>query len=158
MRQQTNVTVSDPIIWPRAGQPNPPGSGLHIGVAHRVKLALGFSLLPRGPRLVVPPTPTPLWIVKGWQRTPETNEYTGSFAAAGAVWPGVVREPYPGGYQAFIWNPPVVDIRNRTSHGPCFIPNGELGRYQVHYHTTPSSLDHAITSIERVLQQACNRR
>jgi hypothetical protein len=92
--------------------------------------------------------------VKGWQRAAGTHAYTGQYAAGGAIWQGFIQEPYPGGYQAFIWNPPLTDIRNKTSHGPCFSANGETGRYLIHFHTTPSSIDHVITSIEKVLQQA----
>jgi len=155
MHQHQNLLLSGPIIRAGAARAD---SGLRVGVGHRIKLALGLSLIPRGARLVVPPTPTPLWTVKGWQRMPDINEYRGSYAAAGRTWPGVVREPYPGGFQTFIWHPPMADIRSRTSHGACFSSNGESGRYQIHFHTTPSSLDHAITGIERVLQQACNGR
>lgn len=155
MHQHPNLVVSGPII--RAGTARA-DSGLRVGIAHRIKLALGLSLIPRGARLVVPPTATPLWTVKGWQRAPDGNGYTGSYVAAGRTWPGRIQEPYPGGFQAYIWYPPMADIRSRTSHGACFSSNGESGRYHVHFHTTPSSLDHAITSIERVLQQACNGR
>ena len=158
MHRHPNLVLSGSTIWAQTTQPHGAGSPLRIGVAHRVKTALGLSLIPRGARVVIPLTPTPLWTVKGWQRATNGNSYTGVYAAAGATWRGLVQEPYPGGYQAYIWNPPIADIRNRTSHGPCFTSNGESGRYLVHFHTTPSSLDHAITCIERVLQQARNGR
>jgi hypothetical protein len=110
------------------------------------------SSIRRGPPLVIPVRCDPLWKEKGWWRN--GNGYEGYYRAAGRAWRGLIQEPYPGRYQAFIWDPPLAQISRRTRHGPCFQNGRSDGRYQVHYHTAPQSLDHAIGAIEDVLAEA----
>ena len=45
-------------------------------------------------------------------------------------------------------------IGRNTAHRACFQNKERDGRYQVHYHTAPRSLDHAICTIEDVLGEA----
>lgn len=106
----------------------------------------------KGPPLAIQTRCAPLWKEKGWRRN--GADYEGFYRAAGRAWRGLIQEPYPGRYQAFIWNPPLPQISRRTPHGPCFQNGQSDGRYQVHYHTAPRSLDHAITTIEDVLAEA----
>ncbi len=127
-----------------------------LGPLQRVKLALHLPFIRQGAPLRMPPKP--LWFEKGWRQAADAHQYTGQYKAGGHTWRGLIQQPYPGGYTAYIWDPPLKKIRRNTSHGPCFMPNDETGRYQVHFHTAPSSLDHAITSIERVLTEACTGR
>lgn len=106
----------------------------------------------KGLPLTIPVRCDPLWKEKGWRRN--GAGYEGFYRAAGRAWRGLIQEPYPGCYQAFIWDPPLAQLHQRTHHGPCFQNGRNDGRYQVHYHTMPQSLDHAITSIEDVLAEA----
>jgi hypothetical protein len=126
---------------------------IRLGPLQRLKLIIPQPFIRKGSPLRVPPKP--LWFEKGWRQTTEANQYTGQFKAAGRSWQGLIQQPYPGSYTAYIWQPPLAEIRRNTSHGPCFMANGEAGRYQVHFHSIPSCLDHAIDNIERVLAQAC---
>jgi hypothetical protein len=132
------------------------GAAVQLGLPQRLKRALGLSLIRRGPALSLPPKP--LWFEKGWRPVAGTNQYTGLYQAAGRTCRGLIQQPYPGGYIAYIWHPPLAEIQRNTGHRPCFLPNGEAGRFQVHFHTLPASLDHAITSIEAVLTAAYSGR
>jgi hypothetical protein len=129
---------------------------VQLGPAQRVKLSLRQFFMRQGPPLVIPQTPKPLWFEKGWRQAPNAKEYQGFYTAAGRKWRGLIVEPYPKGFTAYIWHPPKADIQRNTSHGSCFSANGETGRFHIHFHTMPSSLDHAITSIEEVLAHALN--
>lgn len=131
---------------------------VRLGPAQRVKLLARLPFFRQGPPLLVPEPLKPLWFTKNWRRSSDGKSYTGSYTAAGRTWRGMIQEPYPHGYVAYIWHPPIAQIRHNTSHGPCFNPSGESGRYQIYFHNTPSSLDHAITSIEAVLAQAYGGR
>jgi hypothetical protein len=131
---------------------------IQLGPPLQMKLGLRQLFIRQGPPMIIPEAHKPLWFEKGWRRASGGKEYTGRFSAAGRTWRGLIVEPYPKGYRAYIWHPPTPDIQRNTSHGPCFSPNGETGRYQVLFHSTPSSLDHVITSIEEVLAQALNGR
>lgn len=126
------------------------------GSLQRLKLVIGLSGIRQGAPLRIPPKP--LWFEKGWRPGTEANQYTGEYRAAGRTWRGLIQQPYPGGYTAYIWQPPLAELKRNTTHSPCFIASGEAGRYQVHFHTIPTSLDHVITSIEMVLGQACTGR
>lgn len=107
----------------------------------------------RGRQLAIRTRTEPLWKEKGWHRG--GVGYEGFYRTGSQSWRGLIQEPYPGRYQAFIWNPPLTELDRQTNHRACF-QNGRLdGRYQVHYHTAPQSLDHAICSIEDVLSEAC---
>ena len=145
-------------------QPIPPGASatslvpapIRLGPLQRLKLAVRLSLIRTGSRVPVPPKP--LWVAKGWRQAAGAKEYTGQYKAAGRTWRGLIQHPYPGGYHAYIWSPPLEELQRNTGHKPCFSPNGEAGRYQIHFHTIPTSVDHAITSIEAVLAEACTGR
>lgn len=129
---------------------------LRLGPPQPVKLGLRKLFIRQGPPVIIPEAHKPLWFEKGWRRATEGKEYTGRYAVAGRTWQGLIQEPYSGGYTAYIWHPPKPDIQRNTSHGPCFSPNGETGRYQILFHSTPSSLDHVITNVEAVIAQALN--
>jgi hypothetical protein len=133
-------------------------SSIRLGPPQPVKLGLRQLFIRQGPPLIIPERHMPLWFEKGWRRANGDKEYIGHYGATGRIWRGLILEPYPKGYMAYIWHPPKADIQRNTTHGPCFSPNGENGRYQVFFHSTPSSLDHVITSIEEVLTQALNGR
>lgn len=103
---------------------------------------------------MIPTQPQPLWHARGWRKASNAKEYSGHFASAGRTWRGLVEEPYPGGFRAYIWHPPLEEIRRNTIHSPCFSRNGDGGRYHVHFSQAPRSLDQAITSVELVLAEA----
>ncbi len=105
-----------------------------------------------GPPLTSPARCEPLWKEKGWRRN--GTGYEGFYRTAGRAWRGLIQEPYPKRYRAFIWNPPLAQLSQRTRHAPCFQNGQSDGRYEVHYHTAPESLDHAISAIEDVLAEA----
>ena len=133
-------------------------STIQLGPPQRVRLFSSLSFFRKGASLVVTEPLRPLWFIKNWRRAADGKSYTGTYTAVGRTWRGMIQEPYPHGYTAYIWQPPIAEIRRNTAHGPCFMPNGESGRYQVYFHNTPTSLDHAITSIESVLAQAYGSR
>ena len=141
---------------PSRGNASSANRPLQLGPAQRIKLNVRQFFMRQGPPVVIPQTPKPLWFEKGWRQTANAKEYKGFYTAAGHSWRGLIQEPYPKGFIAYIWNPPKPDIQRNTAHGPCFSPNGETGRYHIHFHTMPSSLAHVITSIEEVLAHALN--
>ncbi|MFQ5859206.1 MAG: hypothetical protein ACE5LU_26700 [Anaerolineae bacterium] len=136
---------------------------LHValGPPRRTRVDLPPSLkgtpLGRGMPLIIPKRRDPLWVEKGWQRN-GNHEYTGFYRAAGRQWRGLIREPYPGGFEAYIWDPPLPDLERRTHHHPCFRDRSADGRYKIHFHRAPTSLDHAIASVEAVLGEALGVR
>ena len=131
---------------------------LRLGPPQPVNLGLRQFFMRQGAPVIIPEAHKPLWFEKGWRRATDGKKYTGHYAAGGRTWQGLIQAPYPGGYTAYIWHPPKADIQRNTTHGPCFSKNGEAGRYQILFHSTPSSLDHVITSVEAVLAQALNGR
>ncbi len=106
----------------------------------------------RGLPLIIPRREDPLWQEKGWRRN--GRGYEGFFRAGRYRWRGVICEPYPGSFDAYIWNPPLAELGNRTSHRPCFSLAGADGRFKIHFHTMPANIDHAVGSVEAVLAQA----
>jgi len=94
-----------------------------------------------------------LWVEKGWRRT--HNGYQGHFEALGRRWRGEILVPYPGGYEAYIWEPPLQELSDHP-HRPCFFARG-ADRYNVHFRAMPTSVDHAITNIETILREAIQR-
>jgi hypothetical protein len=96
----------------------------------------------------------PHWQELGWSVSSDNKEFRGEYRAAGRRWRGRIRIPYPGAYTAYIWHPPLTEIRRHTGYGYCFFSQPESGCYEVHFHTTPRSLTHAITTVERVLSLA----
>jgi hypothetical protein len=118
--------------------------------------AFGGPLMRRGAPLIVRARSEPYWQEKGWRR--HGAGYSGHFRIDGRQWSGSIEEPYPGGFRAFIWNPPLGELGRNTGHRPCF-QNGRMdGRYEIHFHTMPASLDHAIAGVERVLGEALGVR
>lgn len=105
----------------------------------------------RGATLVLHRHQEPFWAEKGWRR--EGAAYVGDYLAGARRWRGRVETPYPGAYQAYIWNPPLRELKGNP-HRPCFQANGGNGRFEVHFREAPSSLSHAISSIETVLREA----
>jgi len=140
-----------------AGESSPAPPRIVLGPPRIVKAA-GLELPPtatplrRGPPLVLPARADPLWTEKGWRRN--GTDYAGCYRAGGQRWQGLIREPYPGAFDAYIWHPPLAELNRRTSHAPCFQSNGGDGCYKVHFYDMPGSLDHAIVSIEAVLAEA----
>lgn len=129
-----------------------PGRSIRLDPALRPPIREGRSRIRQGPPFTLPTTNPSLWQEKGWRRT--GNGVEGNFRSAGRAWRGLVKEPYPGRFQAFIWGPPMPEIGRNTAHGACFMNRQADGRYQVHYNTNPRSLDHAICTIEDVLGEA----
>jgi hypothetical protein len=124
----------------------------------RVQALFAGPPLRRGPPLAVKPRLEPLWAAMGWHQ--EENSYRGQFHVNGRSWAGLITVPYPGGYMAYIWDPPLREFRANHPHRPCFQnpqPDGACTRYTVHFHTMPNSIDHAITAIEDVLKDALRR-
>jgi hypothetical protein len=69
----------------------------------------------------------------------------------------MIQEPYPGGYRAHIWDPPLGALDGHP-HRPCFMNPTSEGRYDVHFRSAPTSLDHAITNIEQILREVTSAR
>jgi hypothetical protein len=130
---------------------------LRLSPAQSVKLTSNLFLIRQGPPVAIPRTERPLWYEKGWREAPNANGFVGQYAVAGHTWRGLIEQPYSGGFTAYIWHPPLDEIRRNTTHAYCFTRNGEADRYLVHYCRMPLSLDHAIVSVERVLAVACKR-
>jgi|WetSurMetagenome_2_1015567.scaffolds.fasta_scaffold128933_2 hypothetical protein len=109
----------------------------------------------RHPPIVVkaPVSRDPLWREKGWR--PDGNGWCGEFQAGGRRWQGKIEMPYRGYYQTWLANPPLRELEGHE-HRPCFQRTGTTPEnwYFVHYHTMPKSLDHAITTVEAVLDDA----
>jgi hypothetical protein len=116
----------------------------------------GGSILRRGMPIFPRRRSDPQWLERGWRQT--TDGYRGFFRAAGRSWAGLIQEPYRGGYEAYIWHPPLREIDNNTSHRPCFMQPQRDGRYRVHFREMPATIDHAIKSIEDVLKEAYRTR
>lgn len=133
---------------------------VRLGPAQRVPLdrqnVFGGQLMRRGVPLLVRARSDPYWQEKGWRRN--GAGYSGPFRVGGRQWSGAIEEPYPGGFRAFIWNPPLVELGRNTGHRPCFQNGRTDGRYEVHFHTMPASLDHAIAGVEKVLGEALGVR
>lgn len=110
----------------------------------------------RGPPLAIPRRDAPLWVEKGWRRTGQGFE--GFYRAGGRQWRGLITSPYPGAFEAYIWNPPLAELERRTNHRYCFRSSGPGGRFSVHFSTMPTSLDHAIVAVEGVLREAMGIR
>ena len=112
----------------------------------------------RHPTVVVkaPVSRDPLWQEKGWRR--DGDGWYGEFQAAGRRWPGKIEAPYKGCYQTWMANPPLQELEGHE-HRPCFQRTSTTPEnwYFVHYHTMPRSLDHAITTVEAVLDDALAR-
>lgn len=108
--------------------------------------------LKRGSPILLRRRSSPQWFEKGWQRL--NNSYQGYYRVADRGWKGLIKEPYRGGYEAFIWNPPLRELERNTEHKPCFMQPRLDGRYRVHFREMPVSIDHAIKSIEDVLREA----
>ena len=133
----------------------PPSSGrsIHFGSSRTIQLTAESqrALIRRGPPLSITHRTKALWEEKDWRR--QGRAYVGQYRANGRRWRGRIEVPYPGGYDAYIWDPPLRELSNHP-HRPCFRPNGLGGRYSVHFARTPFSLDHAITNVETVLREA----
>lgn len=93
-----------------------------------------------------------LSVEKGWQQ--RHDGHWGFYRAAGRRWQGWIREPYPGGYEAYIWHPPLRELDRNTEHRRCFMEPQPDGRYTIHFWEMPASLDHAVNVIEMVLKEA----
>ncbi len=129
-----------------------------LGQPRRLKLPFSWSFLRRGRPVLIPKPHQPLWAEKGWHSSADGKEYSGYYTASGRRWRGLIRQPYAGRYDAYIWSPPLDELARYTSHRPCFSTNGEAGRHSVHFTKIPDSLDHAITNIETILTQAVTGR
>jgi hypothetical protein len=131
---------------------------IQLGEGRRVTLDVPLRqhgpVIRRGGTIVFPTRPAALWQEKGWRQ--EGTSYTGRFRAGRRSWRGLIEVPYPGAFQANIWDPPLGEIERNTHHRPCFRASqrGRGNCYTVHYYSMPSSLDHAISTIERLLTQA----
>lgn len=98
----------------------------------------------------------PLWQEKGWRQ--EGGAFVGEFSAGGRRWRGMIESPYQGAYTAFIWKPPLDALENHE-HRPCFRQNGHGPEcFNVHFNSMPRSADHAITTIEAVLEDALSKQ
>lgn len=130
-------------------------SSVKLGQSYTLKLAVPIHLIRPGYQLDVPlSSPEPFWLEKGWQQGRVGRQHTGYYEANRRRWRGMINQPYTGRFDAYIWEPPITELSRNTAHRACFSPNGETGRYQVHFHTMPSSLDHALAQIEHVLKEA----
>lgn len=96
----------------------------------------------------------PLYEEKGWRKN--GHLYQGYYRINGRRWRGEIYERYPGFYEAFIYDPPVQNLK-RHPHGPCFNPNGTAGRWKVHFREMPMNVDQAIMNIETILKEAVVR-
>ena len=123
-----------------------------------LKINFTFPFIRRGQPLLISKAHKPLWFEQGWRPVADGKDYVGYYVTAGRTWRGLIRQPYAGSYQAYIWHPPLDELGRNTSHRPCFSQNGEAGRYSIHFRTSPQSLDHTITTVESVLAQACTDR
>ena len=78
---------------------------------------------------------------------PGPTTWRGPFATRKARLVGEIDSPHPGAYDIFILNLP-HHLRNHQ----CFSEKG-AGRWKMHMHHTPRSLDHAIRGAERELEK-----
>lgn len=106
------------------------------------------------PRATVRRQLIPLYEEMGWRKN--GHLYQGYYQANGRKWRGEIYEHYRGFYEAFIYNPPVQNLK-RHPHGPCFNPNGVTGRWKVHFREMPMNVDQAIMNIETILKEALSR-
>jgi len=159
-RSRATLAATQPVpADPPPATTASPRPAVVLGPPRRVTLAPGQALpapvpraIPRGLPLVIPRREDPLWQEKGWRRN--GRGYEGFFRAGRYRWRGMINEPYPGSFDAYIWNPPLAELGNRTSHRPCFSLAGADGRFKIHFHTMPANIDHAVGSVEAVLAQA----
>lgn len=154
---QTILTV--PRDRPPASSPGTPPA-VRLGPVQRIPLdrqvVFGGQMMHRGAPLLVRARREPYWQEKGWRRN--GAGYTGQFRVDGRQWRGSIAEPYPGGFKAFIWHPPLAELDRNTGHRPCFQNGRTDGRFEIHFHTMPASLDHAIAGVEKVLGEALRVR
>ena len=134
--------------------------GVALGPPHPVDPSVHTPVIPshrvfHGSDLSLPAYAKALWAEKGWGR--QGKSYAGQWVAAGRRWRGRIDEPYPGGYAAYIWHPP-LDALEHHPHRPCFQSAGGGGRYSVHFYPMPQSVDHLITNVETVLSDALGVR
>lgn len=136
---------------------------LTLGPPRRIRLTDRPPQL-NGPRirpglpLTIQPSTQPLWYEKGWRNAGGRNEYRGNYMAAGRTYRGLIAQPYAGHFEAYIWHPPLTELSRNTHHSACFTNGRGDGQYKVHFSLEPVSLDHAITSIEVVLEEALTGR
>ncbi len=142
-----------------AATPAHPAPAIRLGPARSIAIDLnevwGQPRLRRGAPLSIPAHCDPLWREKGWQR--EGDSYFGSYRVGDQSWPGRIDIPYPGGFTAYIWDPPLGALANHPKR-PCFMNGTADRRFLVHFHEMPNNLDHAIDNIETILAQALGIR
>jgi len=107
----------------------------------------------RGRIARVPRDPTTYWQDKGW--TKSGYIYTGFFGSNGQRWPGVIKWHKRGLRDCHITSPPSGLWEH--PHAPCFSHIGK-GRYSVHFNRQPQTVDAAIITVERILNEATGRR
>ena len=103
------------------------------------------------PRAIVERHLSPLYHEKGWRR--EGCVYRGYYRVSGRRWRGEIRERHRGFYEAFIYNPPLQNLR-RHPHGPCFNRSVGSGRFKVHFQRMPKDVNHIIVNVETILSEA----
>jgi|WetSurMetagenome_2_1015567.scaffolds.fasta_scaffold63826_4 hypothetical protein len=153
------VTMNIDIFLTRAINrifPRPSQARVRFGPPRRTSIsmtaAFGGPLLRRGAPIFPWHHTEPQWIERGWQRS--GNSYFGHYHAAGRRWRGMILQPYPGGYEAYIWRPPLGELERNTNHRPCFVRPQADGRFMIHFWEMPASLDHAVKCVEDVLKEA----
>jgi len=107
----------------------------------------------RGRAARVPRDPTTYWQDKGWTKSGDT--YTGFFSINSQRWPGVIKWHKRGLWDCHISNPPGGLWEH--PHAQCFSYIGK-GKYSVHFARQPKTVDAAIITVERILNEATGRR
>lgn len=118
-----------------------------ISIANIAQLRLQRRLVPR--------SLCSLSQEKGWHWVGDI--YQGEFQANGRSWRGEIRCPYPGGYEVYIYNLPIQQLK-RHPHWPCFHRKGNTGRFKVHFAKTPQNVDHIIANVETILAEALSNK
>jgi hypothetical protein len=161
--QESNVRVSvaaQPAAEAReTATPSLLASTVRLGPARPIAIDPGEVpdglWLRRGAPLTIPARHDPLWKEKGWRR--EGDSYHGSYRVGDRSWLGRIDIPYPGGFTAYIWDPPLGALANHPKR-LCFMNGTANGRFLVHFHEMPANLDHAINNIETILAEALGVR
>lgn len=142
--------MNDPIRSLRAiGDRLFGGNGTVSVAGTRTLIMPGAGRLPfikREPAKTVEREAEPGWKTWGWRK--KGDAYHGCFRALGNRWRGLVCQKPGGGFDAYILRPP--DGVLSGPHGACFHIRPD-GWFFIHQSPAPSSVDHAIRSVELVL-------
>ena len=106
-----------------------------------------------GPSVTVERRVIPYWQERGWTRA--KNRYTGSYRTPRGSFFGYADEASRGYFRFYVFQPPRE--MEHHSHWACFQERGS-GWYEVHMARQPGDVGSGIMRIERILNEALERR